>query len=154
MWGVILALQSYRLSEMVGEGCPGHGPIHILSAGAAEIGFRWDPLALAWSRPGLLLLSVQHFEAAILDAWRNKVAADLCGREGFRRGPLLDIHGSVQHVRDRDKGLIGSVMVGGVWSGFLLGRVRSEPVPCRFCGSPDNDVHLFWNVPFLLLLRS
>ena len=26
-------------------------------ASAAEIGFRWDPLALAWSRPGLPLLS-------------------------------------------------------------------------------------------------
>ena len=28
----------YRLLEMV-EGCPGHGPIHFLSASAAEIGF-------------------------------------------------------------------------------------------------------------------
>ena len=78
---------------MVGEGCPGHGPIHLLAASAAEIGFRWDPLTLAWSRPGLLLLSylagpIQHFKAAILDAWRNKAAADLCGREGFRGGPL------------------------------------------------------------------
>ena len=37
----------YRLLEMVSEGSPGHGLVHILSAGAAEIGFRWDPLALA-----------------------------------------------------------------------------------------------------------
>ena len=36
-----------------GEGCPGHGPIHLLAASAAEIGFRWNPLTLAWSRPGL-----------------------------------------------------------------------------------------------------
>ena len=28
----------YCLLEMVGEGCPGHGPIHFLSASAAEIG--------------------------------------------------------------------------------------------------------------------
>ena len=47
-------------------GCPGHGPIHLLSAGAAEIGFQWDPHALAWVRPGLPLLSnlagpIQHF---------------------------------------------------------------------------------------------
>ena len=86
---------------MVGEGSPGHGPIHLLSASAAEIGLMWDPLTLGWSRPGLPLLSnlagpVQHFKAAILDAWRNKMAADLCGREGFRSGPLLDIHGSLQ----------------------------------------------------------
>ena len=81
----------YRLLEMVSEGGFGHGPVHLLSASAAEIGFRWDPIALAWSRPGLPLLSnlagpVQHFKAALLDAWRNKVAAHLCGRKGFRAG--------------------------------------------------------------------
>ena len=84
----------YRLLEMVGEGGPGHGPIHLLSASAAEIGFRWDPDALAWSRPGLPLLSnlagpLQHFKYALLDAWRNKVAADLCGRKGFSRWALV-----------------------------------------------------------------
>ena len=73
----------------------------LLSASAAGIGFRWDPHALAWIRPGLPLLSnlagpVQHFKAAILDAWRNKVAADLCGWEGFRGVPLLGVHGSSQ----------------------------------------------------------
>ena len=65
-----------RLMEMVSEGCPGHGLIHLLVASAAEIGFQWDPLTLAWSRPGLPLLSnlagpIQHFRAAILDAWRK-----------------------------------------------------------------------------------
>ena len=99
---------------MVGDGCPGHGPIHLLSSSAAEIGFQWNPVALAWLRPGLPMLSnlagpIQHFRSAILDAWRNKVAVDLCGRKGFRGGPLLDIHGSLQllnssHVRERDKG--------------------------------------------------
>ena len=147
----------YRLLAMVGEGCPGHGPIHLLSASAAEIGFQWDPDALAWFRPGLPLLSnlagpIQHFKSALLDAWRNKVAADLCGRKGFRGGPLLDIHGSLQllnssHVRERDKALLRNVMVGGVWNGLLLGRVRGQTVPCRFCGAPDNDGHLFWECP-------
>ena len=66
---------------------------------------------------------VQHLRAAILDTWREKVAADLCGREGFRGGPLLDFHGSLQllnssHVRERDKALLRSVLVGGVWNGF------------------------------------
>ena len=80
----------YRLLEMVGEGCPGHGPTHLLSASAAEIGSRWDPLALAWVRPGLPMLSnlagpLQHFKDAILDAWRDKVAADLGGPKGFSR---------------------------------------------------------------------
>ena len=148
----------YRLLEMVGEGCLGHGPIHLLSASAAEIGFQWDPDALAWFRPGLPLLSnlagpLQHFKTALLDPWRNKVAADLCGRKGFRGGPLLDIHGSLQllnssHVRERDKALLRNVMVGGVWNGLLLGRVRGQAVPCRFCGARDHDGHLFWECPF------
>ena len=148
----------YRLLEIVGDGCPGHGPIHLLSSSAAEIGFLWNPVALAWARPGLPLLSnlagpIQHFKAALLDAWRNKVAADLCWRKGFRGGPLFDIHGSLQllnssHVRERDKALLRSIMVGGVWNGFLLGRVRNQVLPCRFCGAPDHDGHLFWDCPF------
>ena len=77
---------------------------------------------------------IQHFRSAILDAWRNTVAVDLCGRKGFRGGPLLDIHGSLQlldssHVRERDKALLRAIMVGGVWNGFLLSRVRNQAVP-------------------------
>ena len=103
----------YRLLEMVRDGCPGHGPIHLLSCSAADIGFRWDSSALAWTRPGLPMLDklagpIQHFRSAILDAWRNKVAFDLCKRKGFRSGPLLDVHGSLQllnssHVRERER---------------------------------------------------
>ena len=141
----------YRLLAMVSEGCP-------------EIGFQWDPDALAWFRPGLPLLSklagpIQHFKSALLDAWRNKVAADLCGRKGFRGRPLLDIHGSLQllnssHVRERDKALLRNVMVGGVWNGLLLGRVRGQAVPCRFCGALDNDGHLFWECTFPPLVET
>ena len=45
----------------------------------------------ALARPGLLQLSnlagpLQHFKTAILDAWRDKVSIDLCGRKGFRAG--------------------------------------------------------------------
>ena len=43
----------YRLLDMVRCGCPGHGPIHLLSAGAAEIGFLWEAHLLGWVRPGL-----------------------------------------------------------------------------------------------------
>ena len=67
--------------------------------------------------------------------------------------PCLIFHGSLQllnssHVRERDKGLLRSVMVGCVWNGFLLGRVRNQAVPCRFCGAPDHDGHLFWECTF------
>ena len=44
--------------------------------------------------------------------------------------------------------LILSIMVGGVWNGLLLGRVRSQAVPCRFCGAPESDGHLFGECTF------
>ena len=77
----------------------------------------------------------------------------LLRREGFRGGPLLDIRGSLQllsssHARDRDKGLPRSTPVGGVCNVFLLSRVKGQPVPCRFCGAPDHDGHLFWECTF------
>ena len=72
------------------------------------------------------------------------------GGGGFRGGPLLDVRGSLQlltssHVRERDKALLRSIMVGGVFGTvfFLV-----EVVPCRFCGAPDGDGHLFWECTF------
>ena len=83
------------------------------------------------------MLDNLDFRSAILDAWRDKVAVDLCGRKGFRGGPLLDVYGSLQllnssHVRERDKGLLRSIMVGGVWNGFLLGSIRNQSVSLSF----------------------
>ena len=121
----------YRLLDIVRDGCPGHGPVHALVTSARRIGFSRDSLLTRWDRPGLPGLSnlagpIQHFRSAILDVWRNKVAVDLCAREGFHGGPLLDLPGSHQllnssYVRERDKALLRSIMVGGVWNGFLLG---------------------------------
>ena len=67
---------------------------------------------------------IQHFRAAILEGWRSKVSADLCARKGFRGGPWLDVGGSLQllnsgRVRKRDKALLRSILVGGVWNGFF-----------------------------------
>ena len=39
-------------------------------------------------------------------------------------------------------------MVGGFWYGYLFGRVRGQPVPCWFCGAPDNAGHLFGECTF------
>ena len=30
----------HRLLELVGEGCPGHGPVHLLVASSSEVGFQ------------------------------------------------------------------------------------------------------------------
>ena len=67
-----------------------HVQVHLLVASAAEIRFRWDSHPLDWFRPGLPLLSglagpVQHFRSAVFNAWREKVAADLCDGKGFSR---------------------------------------------------------------------
>ena len=40
------------------------------------------------------------------------------------------------------------MLVGGVWNGFLLGKVWNSYVPCRFCGGDDHDGHLFWECTF------
>ena len=100
-----------------------------------------------------LVSSIQHFRAAVLEGRRGKVSADLCGRKGFRGGPWLDVDGTLQllnsdHVRERDKALLWSILVGGVWNGFLLQKVKGQRVPCRFCGGADSDGHLFWGMPF------
>ena len=64
----------------------------------------------------------------------------------------LTLYGSHQllvssHLRERDKMLLRAILSGGVWNGFLLGKVKKEDVPYRFCGAPDNDGHLFGIVP-------
>ena len=76
----------------------------------------------------------------------------------FKGGPRLDVHGSLQllnssHVRERDKALLRSIMVGGVWNGFLLERVGRHPAPCRFCTAPDSDGHLFGDCTFPALVE-
>ena len=38
--------------------------------------------------------------------------------------------------------------LGGVWDGLLLGRVRSQVLPCRCCGAPDGDGHHSGRVTF------
>ena len=48
----------------------------------------------------------------------------------------------------RDEALLRSILVGGVWNGFLLQKVQGQQVPCRFCGSLDSDGHLFGECPF------
>ena len=44
--------------------------------------------------------------------------------------------------------LLRAILCGGVWKGFLLGKVKKEDVPCRFCGQSDGDGHLFWECTF------
>ena len=79
---------------------------------------------------------------------------DLCARKGFSwGGPSLDTDGTLQlldsdHVRERDEALIRSILVGGVWNGFLLGKIHGRDVPCRFCGGRDHDGYLFWDCTF------
>ena len=51
---------------------------------------------------------MQHFRAAVLDAWQNKAAADLCGRKGFRGVGLF------RTFMDLCSSLILLMFVGGI----------------------------------------
>ena len=130
----------HSLLGLVAAGGPGYGPMHLLVESASVLGFIWDPLNSGWIRPGLPMLHHlagphQHVKTDVWDAWRAKVSFDLCRRQGFRVSPMLDIAGSLQllhapHVRERDKALLRSIMVGGVWNGFLLGHAgRNRYMP-------------------------
>ena len=100
---------------------------------------------------------LQHFKAAILDAWRNKVAADLCGGRVFEVGlcwmSMAPCSSLILLMFEKEKALLRSIMDGGVWNVFFLNRVKELPVPCRFCGSPDGDGHLFWERTFPPLVQ-
>ena len=43
-----------------------------------------------------LLALFSHFRAAVLEAWRNKVSADLCVGNGFRDCSFFDFSGILQ----------------------------------------------------------
>ena len=128
------------------------------SHSASQLGFAWDSHEEGWLRPGLPPLRMlsgpyQNFKCAILSSWRGRAAGILTSRKGFRGGPLLDYDGTRQllfssHLRERDKMLLRSILSGGAWNGFLLGKTKEEDVPCRFCGGVDGDGHLFWDCPF------
>ena len=143
---------------MVHEGCPGHGPVHLLSASAAEIGFEWDLMpwlgfVLVYFYLAIWLALFSTFRLLFLMPGVTRLLLTFVVVKGFRGGSLLDVHGSLQllnssHVRKRDKALLRNIMVGGVWNGLLLGRMRSQSVPCGFCGAPDNDGHLLGGCPF------
>ena len=45
----------YRLLDCVAEGCPRHGPVHLLVDSAAEIGFQWSSRQLGWELRSLRL---------------------------------------------------------------------------------------------------
>ena len=91
------------------------------------------------SLPPLRMMTgpVQYFYSSILGAWRYSVFAKLAERKGFRGVQFADFQGSLQlltssHLRERDKMLLRTILCGGVWNGFLLGRAKKEDAPCQF----------------------
>ena len=82
------------------------------------------------------------------------MAADLYRRKGFREGFCFDMYGSHQllvssHLRERYRMLLRAILSGGVWNGSLLSKAKKEDIPCRFCGAPHDEGHLFWECTFL-----
>ena len=155
---MILLFVIYRLLEMVHEGCPGHGPVHLLSAALQRLAsngilMHWPGLGLICLCSVIWLALFSTSRLLFLMPGETRLPLIFVGGKVFEVG-----HGSLQllnssHVREREKALLRTIMVGGVWNGFLLGRVRGQAVSCRFCGAPDNDGHLFWDCPFPTLVE-
>ena len=88
--------------------------------------------------PRILAGPYPHFKSAIKAAWRVNFAGLLITRTSFRGCPRLDYEGTKQllfssHLRERDKMLLRSILCGGTWNGFLLGKSKEEDVLCRYC---------------------
>ena len=99
-------------------------------------GLPGDSFEEGWLRPGLPPLRMlsgpyQHFKNAIVSAWRGRAADVLTSRKGFRGGPFLDYVGTRQllfssHLRERDIMLLRSILSGGAWNGFPLGKTTEK----------------------------
>ena len=70
----------------------------------------------------------------------RKLRAAFFGVAWSRRQPFASIGAVTLTMFGRD--------IKRVWNGFLLGQVRGQDVPCRFCRGRDHDGHLFWDCPF------
>ena len=88
-----------------------------------------------------------------------RAAAILTSRKGFRGGPLLDFHGTMQllfssHLRERDKMLLRSILCGWAWNGFLLGKnPKRKMFPAGSVGVSMGIVISFGIALFPLLCR-
>ena len=91
--------------------------------------------------------SSSGLEKGIITDFAKKARSQLIKEGSFTAARAFQLLNS-SHVRERDKALSRSVMVGGVWNGFVLGKVRGEVFPCRFCGGADGDGHLFLDCPY------
>ena len=143
LFGLLRLVGFIASCRWFGEGCSGHGPVHLLSGSAAEIGFclvtwlvRFSIYELLSLMLGIIRLPLTFVDGRVFEAGLCWMFMALCSSFDS------------SHVRERDKALLRSIMVGGVWNGFLLGRIRSQHTPCRFCGAPDGDGHLFWECTF------
>ena len=78
----------FRLLDLISGCAEGHGPVHLLLASAAEIGFAGEGKERGWVRaalPPLWMMAgpIQHFHSAVLEAWHLRVTAQLAERKGL-----------------------------------------------------------------------
>ena len=159
----------YRLLEMVREGCPGHGPM-VLSIFSLLVLLRWvsDGILLIWVGLDLVylclaiwlaLFSISRLLFLMLGITRLQLifAAGRVFDVGLCWMSLAPCSSLILLLFEKEIRLcFVAPWLGGVWNGLLLGRVRSPVVPCRFCGAPDGDGHLFWEctLPPLVEIRE
>ena len=145
----------FRMLDLISRGAQGHGPVHLLLISAAEIGFAWDAAEQGWVRvslPPLRMMSgpIQHFRAAILEAWQFHVFSRPSERKGFLGVEFADLKGSLQlltssHLRDRDKMLLRAILCGEFGTESFLARPRRKMFLVGFAGKGMVMVTYFGN---------
>ena len=103
----------------------------LLSGVGFDIGLSWDSTQAGWVRPGLPPLRmmtgpIQNLRNAIWQARQDKGAIDLCKRV-FGVSFVLTFGAPHQllnssPLRELDKMLLGAILSGSVWDGFLLSK--------------------------------
>ena len=145
----------FRLLIMPLLGPRGTGPL-IFSFSLLMNGYFWDSEQAGWIRPGLPPLCMMTgpfsiFEVPFGRPGNIKQLLICSNGKGFGVFFGFDVHGShhllvSSHLRERDKMLLRAIL--SFLVEFGIGKIEKEDVPCRFCGAPNNDGHLFWDCTF------
>ena len=95
---------------------------------------------------------IQHFRAAVLEAWSGKVTDELCVRKGFRGGPgwilMVPCSSLTLTMFGKETWLCSEVSLLVEFGIALSGKVKGQHATCGFYGGADGDAHLFWDCTF------
>ena len=163
LFGLLKWVEFVVFLGMVGDGCPwAWSSSKFFLPVLLKLGFSGILVSLLGLGLAFLLLVIWLVRCSILKVLFLKLGVirylrTFCCRKGFRGGPLLDVHGSLQllltssHVRERDEALLRSIMAVVSGTVFFLVVFVVRLFHVGFVGRQMVMVIYFGNVPFLLL---